>query len=140
MKEIRETKFVEQTTIKFVAFDGTEFDKDYDCRAYEDRCNREDLKIKIKPVVSKLDMPFFDFMGYDVYKAKARNTEDIVSLYSYFEDDWYSFADYEEFFEIDKTVYVLVNEDGYVYFYKRGNLEDEIKNYGKKKTEKKTDK
>lgn len=139
MKEIRETKLVEQTTVKYIAYNGKEFDKEIDCKVYEADQHRRDTEVELKAIMTNIEVPCLEWMGYAVYKITARNEEDIIKLYSYFNEDWYSFGEYEEFFELGKTVYIFVNDDGYVTFYKR-DLEDELKNYGKKKTEKKTDK
>ena len=139
MKEIRETKMVEQTTVKFVADDGKEFEKDYECRAYEKQKAKELLNAQIKAIMTEIEIPVLNWYSKYAYKVKVRNYDDIVNLYAYFDDEWNSFKDYENFFEIGKTVYICVDDDGYVAFYKH-DLEEELKNFGKKKTEKKTDK
>jgi hypothetical protein len=55
MKEIIETKFVEQKTVKYVADDGREFDNENDCRCYEMSQDREKIKLmyeSLNPVTS----------------------------------------------------------------------------------------
>ena len=139
MKEIRETKMVEQTTVKFIADDGKEFNDRVECQVYERNKDREMLEAKLKTVMTAIEIPILEWCGWYAYKVKARNVDDIINLYTRFGDDYYCFKDFEEFFEFDKVVYLVVNEDGYPSFYKR-DLEDELKNIFKKKTEKKTDK
>lgn len=62
MKEIRETKLVEQTTVKFVADDGTEFETERDCVEYERRCNSDKCHEAYQRLHPKwLDIPFVDW-------------------------------------------------------------------------------
>lgn len=118
MKEIRETKMVEQTTVKFVAFDGTEFDKDYDCRVYEAKKNSGILKAKLDGVLTEVKLHIMEWWNCStVYKVKARNKEDILNIYAYVDDSYESFEYYEKSIPIGETIYMVVNEDGYANFY-----------------------
>ena len=139
MKEIRETKMVEQTTIKYVADDGKEFTDKFECDSYERRKDTELLNAKLKAIMTAIEIPILEWCGWYAYKVKVRNADDIINLYTRYDDENFSFKEFEEFFEIGKVVYLVVSEDGYPSFYKR-DLEDELKNIFKKKTEKKTDK
>lgn len=65
MKEIRETKLVEQTTVRYIACDGKEFTDEKECVVYERRLDKEKTEKefkKLKPI--KLDFPFMDVGGY----------------------------------------------------------------------------
>lgn len=70
MKEIRTIKMVEQTEVKFVADDGTEFIGEYaenKCVEYERRKNRERVKndfLKLKPVW--VNVPAVDWSDGDM--------------------------------------------------------------------------
>lgn len=64
MKEIRETKLVEQTTVKWVANDGKEFSTERDCAEHERRCDTEKCEKEYKKLHPKfLDIPFVDWSG-----------------------------------------------------------------------------
>lgn len=118
MKEIRETKMVEQTTVKFVADDGTEFDKDYDCSIYEAKKNREILKAKLDGALTEVKLHIMEWWNCSaVYKVKARNKEDILNIYAYVDDSYESFEYYEKTIPIGETIYMVVSEDGYANFY-----------------------
>lgn len=118
MKEIRETKMVEQTTVKFVADDGTEFDKDYECRIYETKKNREILKAKLDGALTEIKLHIMEWWNCStVYKVKARNKEDILNIYAYVDDSFDSFDYYEQTIPIGETIYMVVSEDGYANFY-----------------------
>ena len=138
MKEIRETKMVEQTTVKYVADDGKEFTDKVECDCYERNKEREILEAKLKPIMTEIEVPVLNWFGKYAYKVKARNTDDVINLYAQYNEGSYYFKEFEDFFEIGKTVYLII-DDYYPCFYSN-NLEDELKNFGKKKTEKKTDK
>ena len=57
MKQIIETKMVEQTTVRFVACDGKEFSTEYECETYERRMNYEQVEKRFK-ALSPICIPF----------------------------------------------------------------------------------
>ena len=91
MKQIIETKLVEQRTEKFVADDGTEFMgegaeqkcKDYERRKDTEKCKREFEKLN--PVY--LDFPFANW-GDEciVYKVHLENRGDLTKIIDYEEN------------------------------------------------------
>lgn len=91
MKQIIETKLVEQRTEKFVADDGTEFigeGAEQKCRDYErrkdaDKCKKEFEKLN--PVY--LDFPFTDWSGdCSIYKVHLKNNSDLIKVIDYEEN------------------------------------------------------
>ena len=64
MKEIRETKLVEQTTVRFVADDGKEFFNEEDCKRYERRLNEDAIEKGYKKILIKeMEFPFQGWEG-----------------------------------------------------------------------------
>lgn len=86
MKEIRTIRMVEQTTVKFIANDGKEFDNEKDCAAYERRLDKERCAKEFR----KLDAVLikFPFTGWgcpiDVYKVTLNGMVDIDTIMDYF--------------------------------------------------------
>ena len=87
MKEIRETKLVEQTTVKFIAVDGKEFTNEKECLEYERRLNRA----KVTRAFNKLVKEKFSFssincfMGDNTfYLLDLKNAEDFYTAEDYF--------------------------------------------------------
>ena len=142
MKEIRETKMVEQTTVKYVADDGKEFEKDYECRIYEEQKNRAFLKAKVDRFMTEIKMPIFDWLYYRIYKVDIKdkegniNKDAVVDLFAYFDGLWYN--GYDEFVKTIERLehtYIVCNDD-WMNFCDIDVLGD-ITNFGKaKKTDK----
>lgn len=87
MKEIRETKLVEQTTVKFIAVDGKEFTNEKECLEYERRLD----KAKVTRAFNKLvkEKFRFDFINYFIgnntfYLLNLKNAEDFYTAEDYF--------------------------------------------------------
>lgn len=82
MKEIRETKMVEQTTVKFVAEDGKVFDDEMVCKAHEKTVNKECAELVMAQLgVVSCKMPFVDWeTGYDhfVYSVELNCEYDFL--------------------------------------------------------------
>ena len=91
MKEIRETKLVEQTTIKFVANDGKEFigeNAESDCRNYERKSNdlmvqKEFEKLGAKQIEVPVLLFFMDYA--EVWQVPLTSTRDYIAMKDYFE-------------------------------------------------------
>lgn len=63
MKEIRETKLVEQTTVKFIAVDGKEFTNEKECLTYERRLDEGRVKRAFEKLIKeKFSFDFVDFL------------------------------------------------------------------------------
>ena len=87
MKEIRETKLVEQTTVKFIAVDGKEFTNEKECLAYERRLDREKVTRAFEKLVKEKFR--FDFINYFIggntfYLLDLKNVEDFYTVEDYF--------------------------------------------------------
>lgn len=86
MKEIRETKLVEQTTVRFIANDGTEFKEEKECAAYERRLNKEQVEKeykKLNPI--EIDIPFADWQPMWLTKVTLKTEADFDTVVDYFE-------------------------------------------------------
>ena len=86
MKEIRETKLVEQTTVRFIANDGTEFMDEQECIIYERRLNKEKLEKeykKLNPI--EITIPFLDWDPMWVTKITLKTEADFDTVVDYFE-------------------------------------------------------
>ena len=87
MKEVRETKLVEQTTVKWFSDDGKEFPTEFACRAYERMQKSDSIEKAYERIkISELEFPFQDWNG-DCYV-------DLLKLKSY--DDYKVVLDYLE--------------------------------------------
>lgn len=100
MKEIRETKWVEQTTVKWVANDGKEFSTERDCAAYERRCDAAKCEKEYKKLHPKfLDIPYVDWAGTCTVEVVTMETEsdfDVVLDYFASLNTWMNLTDLEE--------------------------------------------
>lgn len=89
MKEIRTIKMVEQTTVKFIAIDGKEFENENECATYERRLNKEKCEKefrKLKPTL--IGIPFTDWGNQvDVYKITLNHESDIDVIADYLMTD-----------------------------------------------------
>lgn len=85
MKEIRETKLVEQTTVRFVADDGTEFETERDCACYERRCDSDRCCKAYQRLNPKwLNIPCVDWNGECTIEAVTLSCEkDFDTLLDY---------------------------------------------------------
>ena len=117
MKEVIETKMIEQTTHKWVADDGTEFDDSWKCTQYERKQNREKAeKMSSRYLVGEYDLPFADWNNDEftvrVYALPDRDAMEWVRAYY----DAYSCDNEIEFDNIDEYPAVLMTagDDGYV--------------------------
>lgn len=86
MKEIIETKLVEQKTVKYVADDGREFDNERDCRSYELSKDRDKIHLmyaNLNPVTSGTNvMDWFDSgAAVDVVVSHNEREFDIIRAY-----------------------------------------------------------
>lgn len=64
MKEIRTTRMVEQTEVKFIADDGKEFTTENECKTYERTQNETRVVNEFKKLKPKwIDIPFIDWVG-----------------------------------------------------------------------------
>ena len=87
MKEVRETKLVEQTTITWFSDDGKKFDSEWECKDYERRLKGEPTEKAYKRlVIAELEFPFQNWSGECFV--------DLVKLKSY--DDYRTVMDYLE--------------------------------------------
>lgn len=87
MKEVRETKLVEKTTVKWFSDDGKEFDSEKACIDYERRLKGETAEKAYKRlVIAELDFPFQDWKG-DCYVdlVKLKDYRDYETMIDYFE-------------------------------------------------------
>ena len=80
MKEIRETKLVEQTTVKYIAYNGKEFDKEIDCKVYEADQHRRDTEVELKAIMTNIEVPCLEWMGYAVYKTLLNFTVILMKI------------------------------------------------------------
>ena len=85
MKEIRETKLVEQTTVKFVADNGKEFLNEEDCKRYERRLNEDVIEKDYKKILIKeMEFPFQGWRGgFSVDLVKLSCYADYVTAIDY---------------------------------------------------------
>lgn len=85
MKEIRETKLVEQTTVRFVADDGKEFLNEKDCKRYERRLNEDAIERDYKKILIKgMEFPFQGWQGgFSVDLVKLNCYADYVTAMDY---------------------------------------------------------
>lgn len=85
MKEIRETKLVEQTTVRFIACDGKEFTDEKECASYERRLDKDKLEKeykKLHPI--ELSLPLIDYASTcyaELINVKSEEDFDIIVDY-----------------------------------------------------------
>lgn len=87
MKEVITIKMVEQTTTKYIADDGKEFDNEQDCKQYELEKRKNEVKKRFDCIDRVyIDIPMLD--GYKgegcVYKITFYNREDISAFIDYY--------------------------------------------------------
>ena len=87
MKEVRETNWVKETTVKWFSDDGKEFDSEKACKDYERRLKGETAEKAYKRlVVSELEFPFQGWNGECyVDLIKLRSYDDYRTVIDYFE-------------------------------------------------------
>lgn len=90
MKEIREIKMVEQTTITFIAEDGKKFigeNAERECADYERRCNRERVIDAFERLdVKSIDLPIAKWWYGDdasLWKVTLHSKKDYLALTDY---------------------------------------------------------
>lgn len=90
MKEIRTTKMVEQTEVKFVADDGREFSTEKECKDYERKCNIDNvIKAFERLDVKKIDIPVIEYWYGDdarLWKVTLYNHADYVAFQDYLDE------------------------------------------------------
>ena len=100
MKEIRETKLVEQTTVKFIANDGKEFDNEKECVTYERRLNQENCEKAYHRLHPKfIDIPFIDANGecaVELITLESEKDFDTVMDYFITQSSWMDCSGLEE--------------------------------------------
>lgn len=82
MKEIRETKMVEQTTVRYVSDDGEEFSDGFSCKAHEEALCKEIAFEKFNKLVK------YEFMNpFDTNESfkfiEINSDDDIIALLAY---------------------------------------------------------
>ena len=87
MKEVRETKLVEQTTVKWFSDDGKEFDSELACKNYERGLKGETAKKAYERlVIAELEFPFQEWVGdLRVDLIKLKSYDDYRTVIDYFE-------------------------------------------------------
>lgn len=92
MKEIIETKFVEQRTVKYVADDGREFDNERDCRSYELSKDRDKIKLmyeSLNPVTAGANVMDWFESGATIDVVVSHNEREFDIIKAYFESACY---------------------------------------------------
>ena len=95
MKELRITKMVEQTTVKFIAEDGTEFLEERACKDYERRLAKEKIanRYRSKIRIAELKFPYMDCNGeLDVDLIRLNSYEDYETVVDYLKN-WSEWID-----------------------------------------------
>ena len=91
MKEVRETKLVEQTTVKFVANDGKEFqgeDAENLCREYERKNNEELVKKEFSKLGAvQISIPMANWFSDEAefWKVPLTSKRDYIAMKDFFE-------------------------------------------------------
>ena len=87
MKQITETKFVEQTTTRFFADDGKEFKTEDDCKRYEKGLYEERYRKLFDCVKHKqIELPLLNWAcEADSYIIRMNNADDYRATIDYFE-------------------------------------------------------
>ena len=92
MKEIIETKFVEQKTVKYVADDGKEFYNERDCRSYELSKDREKIKLmyeSLNPVTTGTNVMDWFACGAAIDVVVSHNEREFDIIKAYFKSVCY---------------------------------------------------
>lgn len=114
MKEIRETKLVEQTTVKFIAVDGKEFTDEKECLAHERRLDQGRVKRAFEKLIKEKFS--FDFINYfmgdnNFYILDLERTEDFYTVEDYFTINNYFDIDLTEPEKFPATILVFDHND-----------------------------
>ena len=123
MKEIITIKMVEQTTKKYIAEDGKEFDTELECAEYELKKRTHDIEFRFNLLnTKKFDIPLLD--GYKaegcVYRITFENRSDIVAFVDYYQLHGYDMYYIEDTVKkIDTFPYTICVDEGYdnVFFF-----------------------
>lgn len=128
MKQIIETKLIEQTTVKFIAKDGKEFTGDQaenQCLIYERRLDFkkvEDAFKRLRPVI--LPIPFIEWLVGDEYSVDLvtlNNPSDFDTMVDYYSHiDWEKCKNIEEPKTYPTTMIMCVDCDTVIEY--QGNL------------------
>lgn len=102
MKEIRTTRLVEQTEVKFIADDGKEFfgnNAEAECRRYERIQNEEKVINKFKKLKPKwIDVPLVDWVGCGENEVISVTVNDEIEFDTTVKDYYYiKSPDYMDF-------------------------------------------
>ena len=132
MKEVITIKMVEQTTTKYIADDGREFNKENECREYELGKKRKDVETRFNLIEkTKIDIPLLDcYKGEGcVYKITFNSREDVNALVDYytlfhFHMDYV----YAEIKKITSFPFTTLMDEGYdsIYFLSEDILRKDI--------------
>lgn len=132
MKEVITIKMVEQKTVKFVADDGKEFNKENECKEYELGKKRKDVETRFNLIEkTKIDIPLLDcYKGEGcVYKITFNSREDVNALIDYytlfhFHMDYV----YAEIKKITSFPFTTLMDEGYdsIYFLNEDILRKDI--------------
>lgn len=122
MKEVITVKMVEQTTKKYIADDGKEFDKEVECKRYELEKRTNEVKKRFDLLdKTSIDIPVLD--GYKgegcVYKITFYNREDVNALVDfYIVHRFYMDYVYDQVKKITYFPYTTIVDEGYdsIYF------------------------
>ena len=125
MKQIIETKMVEQTTVRFVAKDGREFqgeNAEKRCEDYERRLNTAGIEKEFEKLnKAYITLPLIDWVSCDcgVYVTTLNSEDDFNVLVDYycvhnsdFDAEWYKPKTFPA------TVIVTEEDSGYISIYK----------------------
>lgn len=108
MKEIKETKLVEKTIVKFIANDGKEFigeNAEYECKRYEMNLDKEKFEKEFKKLdVKEIRIPLLDFFFNDVslYKVNLKNEYEFNTFIDYVRKD-YDFVGFDVCIKLPET-------------------------------------
>ena len=132
MKEVITIKMVEQTTIKYIADDGKEFNKENECKEYELGKKRKDVEARFNLIQkTKIDVPLLD--GYKgegcIYKITFNSREDVNALIDYYTlHHFYLDYVYDEIKKITSFPFTTLMDEGYdsIYFLNEDILRKDI--------------
>lgn len=132
MKEVITIKMVEQTTVKYVADDGKEFNKEFECKGYE-------LSKRSKEVQNRFELldrtnvifPIIDEYKSEgcMYKITFNNREDLNAFVDYYVLNRY-YMDYvmDQIKKITYFPYTTIVDEGCdgLYFVDEKELRDKL--------------
>lgn len=124
MKQIIETKMVEQTTTRFISDNGKEFNTEEECKRYEYTLNREQVERDFQNLNCEKLTPFiFDWWNdMNMYACEITSKKDIYTLETYFGS---KFDDYK--FTSKEKIYFTVSDSNEFDVMKTSNLKKYIK-------------